>query len=133
MFEDDQKTESGARELFNFVIDSYDSPEPVHSYAIADKDSDEYLGSCGYSPYAEGIVEVYYSVSRSHWGKGIATEATRALTEKLSDHSEVRAYCHPKNHAAHSVAKNVGFEPKGIQKHEHFAVEGELFAYSQGS
>jgi [ribosomal protein S5]-alanine N-acetyltransferase len=129
MFEEEQKTERGARDLFYFVVDSYHSPEPVHSYAIADKDTDDYLGSCGYSPYAEGIVEIYYSVNRKYWGKGIASEAARALIEKLSHLVEVRAYCGSKNLAAHAVAKKAGLEAKGRHQHEHFGVEGELFVY----
>jgi RimJ/RimL family protein N-acetyltransferase len=133
MFEDAQTTERGARELFNLVSASYDSEEIVHSYAIADKATDEYLGSCGYSPYTEGIVEIYYSVNRKDWGKGIASEATRELAERLSDHVEVTAYCDPNNQAAHAVAKKAGFESEGIQQHEHFGVEGERFVYKQGS
>lgn len=133
MFEDAQRTEQGARELFQFVSNSYDSPDIVHSYAIADKTTDEYLGSCGYSPYAEGIVQIYYSVNRGHWGEGIASEAVHDLTRGLSNHVEVRAYCDPNNQAAHAVAKNAGLESEGIQLHEHFGVEGELFVYKQGS
>jgi RimJ/RimL family protein N-acetyltransferase len=132
MFEDAQKTEQGARELFQLVSNSYESPDIVHSYAIADKTTDEYLGSCGYSPYAEGIVEIYYSVNRGHWRKGIASEAVRDLAKRLSNYGEVRAYCDPKNQAAHAVAKNAGLESEGIQQHEHFGLDGELFVFKQG-
>ncbi|MEL6246988.1 MAG: GNAT family protein [Cyanobacteria bacterium J06627_15] len=129
MFEPEQKTEAGATALFNDVRSAYDSPDPVHSYAIAEKDSDRYVGSCGYAPYSEGVVECYYSVNPAETGQGIATEMTSALARELSKTAEVRAYCHPENYAAHAVARKAGFVPRGIQKHQNFGIEGELFVY----
>lgn len=133
MFEDEQKTEDGAKALFNYVCDAYDSNQPVHSYAIADKSTNRYLGSCGYANYDDGIAECYYSVNKSEVGKGIATEAISALAKTLSNSMEVRAYCHPKNYAAHQVAKKAGFISKGIQIHKNFGNTGELFVYDRSS
>ena len=133
MFEAEQKTETGARSLFDYVRGAYDSNEPIHSYAIAEKENNRYVGSCGYSPYDDGIVECYYSVNNDEVGKGIATEVTSALAKLLSSEVEVRAYCHPENYAAHAVAKKSGFEPKGIQNHINFGNSGELFVYERNS
>ena len=44
-FDEAQKTEKGATELFNFVMSSYDSENVVHAYAIALADSNQYVGS----------------------------------------------------------------------------------------
>lgn len=129
MFEPEQKTEAGATALFNDVRNAYDSSEPVHAYAIAEKDSDRYVGSCGYAPYSESVVECYYSVNKAETNQGIATEITSALACELSKTAEVRAYCHPDNYAAHAVARKSGFVPRGIQKHQNFGIEGELFVY----
>lgn len=128
-FEEDQKTREGATALFEVVIASYDSEDPIQSYAIADRESGEYLGSCGYAPYSEGIFEVYYAVNRESRGKGIATEATRALAELLAEDFEVRAYCAPENKAAHRVALAAGFEDRGMSRHEGFDNEGRLFVF----
>ncbi len=133
MFEDEQKTDVGARSLFDYVCGAYDSEEPVHSYAIAEKATDLYVGSCGYAPYDDGIVECYYSVNDDSAGKGIATEVTSVLAEVLSSEAEVRAYCHPENHAAHAVAKKSGFKSRGIHKHKNFGNYGELFVYKRTS
>ena len=133
MFEAEQKTEDGAIALFEFVRSAYDSPEPINSYAIAEKETNRYLGSCGYAPYDEGIYECYYSVNRAETGQGIATEAIAALVKELSNEAEVRAYCHPENHAAHSVAKKCGFTPMGMQTHQHFGNQGELFIFRRRS
>jgi RimJ/RimL family protein N-acetyltransferase len=133
MFEAEQKTGAGARALFDYVRDAYDSNEPIHSYAIAEKETNRYVGSCGYAPYDDGIVECYYSVNNDEVGKGIATEVTSVLAKLLSSEVEVRAYCHPDNYAAHAVAKKSGFEPKGIQNHKNFGNSGELFVFEQKS
>ena len=129
MFEDIQKTKAGAKELFDFVQASYDSPEPLHSYVIAYKNTGQYLGSCGFADYDDCIVEVYYSISRPFRGKAIAAEATIALATRLSSASEVRAYCHPENKAAHAVAINSGFLSKGMAMHKNFGIEGLLFIF----
>ncbi|MEE9190943.1 MAG: GNAT family N-acetyltransferase [Candidatus Neomarinimicrobiota bacterium] len=132
-FEDKQKTEGGAKALFDYVCSAYDSGQPIHSYVIAEKSSDRYLGSCGYTPYDEGIYECYYSVNKSEQGDGIATEATRAITEQLARAHELRAYCHPKNYAAHAVARKVGFKPQGIKLHKNLSIESELFVYPKNN
>ncbi|MCO6510900.1 MAG: GNAT family N-acetyltransferase [Aridibacter famidurans] len=130
-FEEEHKSIAGATGLFEAVLAAYDSDEPVHSYAIADRESGEYLGSCGYAPYSEGICEVYYAVNRKHSGKGIATEATRAIAELLAEDFEVRAYCAPENKAAHRVALAAGFEDQGLATHEAFGNEGRLFVFKR--
>lgn len=130
-FEPEQKTETGAKALFDYVRSAYDSEEPIHSYAIAEKTSDRYIGSCGFAPYDDGIYECYYSINRPEWGKGIATEVTKAMAAKLAMTHEIRAYCHPENYAAHTVAKKAGFSPKGLSSHKNFGIEGELFIYEK--
>ncbi|NJN72148.1 MAG: GNAT family N-acetyltransferase [Limnothrix sp. RL_2_0] len=131
MFEAEQKTETGAKELFEYVCAAYDSPEPIHSYAIAAKETNRYVGSCGYAPYDDGICECYYSINSDETGKGIATEVTTVMVAELAKEVEVRAYCHPENVTAHAVAKKSGFVPMGIQKHQNFGNEGELFVFKR--
>ncbi len=130
-FGDEQKTDDGAKVLFDFVCSSYESESPVHSYAIVEEDSDRYVGSCGFAPYDEGIYECYYSVNKTECGKGVATEVTKAIAQVLSETVEVRAYCHPENYAAHAVAKKAGFIHYGLSLHKNFRVEGELFIYKK--
>jgi len=127
MFDSEQKTEDGAKALFEYVCGAYESEEPIHSYAIADKETNRYLGSCGFAPYDDGVFECYYSVNKTETSKGIASEVIKELVNKLSQEVEVRAYCHPENYAAHSVAQKCGLVRKGINKHKNFGNEGELF------
>lgn len=130
-FTREQKTEAGARELFNFVIESYSSSRPIHSYAIENQKNHQYIGSCGFADYSQGIFEIYYSINHESRSQGFATESTKALINYLantSDINEIRAYCHPDNLLAHSVAKKSGMLPKGLALHENFGMKGELFA-----
>lgn len=42
-FSEEQKTEAGARELFDLVIQSYSSSQPIHSYAIENQKTHQYI------------------------------------------------------------------------------------------
>lgn len=130
-FGDEQKTDDGAKALFDFVCSSYESESPIHSYVIAEED--RYVGSCGFAPYDEGIYECYYCVNKTERGKGVATEVTKAIAQVLSETLEVRAYCHPENSAAHAVAKKAGFIHNGLSLHKNFRTESELFIYKRDS
>jgi RimJ/RimL family protein N-acetyltransferase len=130
-FGDEQKTDDGAKALFDFVCSSYESESPIHSYVIAEED--RYVGSCGFAPYDEGIYECYYCVNKTECGKGVATEVTKAIAQVLSETLEVRAYCHPENYAAHAVAKKAGFIHNGLNLHKNFRTESELFIYKRDS
>ncbi len=130
-FGDEQKTDDGAKALFDFVCSSYESESPIHSYVIAEED--RYVGSCGFAPYDEGIYECYYCVNKTERGKGVATEVTKAIAQVLSETLEVRAYCHPENYAAHAVAKKAGFIHNGLSLHKNFRTESELFIYKRDS
>ena len=134
-FDAEQKTEPGATALFEYVLQAYASPEPVYSYAVVERETDEYVGSCGYAPYEDGIVECYYAVNAEHRGKGIATEAAKALIQALASTPEVReirAYCHAENSAAHDVALQSGMTAKGLAMHKDSSLESQLFARITG-
>jgi ribosomal-protein-alanine N-acetyltransferase len=49
----------------------------------------EPAGFAGFLPQADGTPELYYALSRDHWGKGLASEATRALIDSLFDEQQV--------------------------------------------
>lgn len=72
-------------------------------------------------------------MNKDETGKGVSTEVIKALVGELSHEAEVRAYCHPENYAAHSVARKCGFMPMGINKHKNFGNEGEMFLYKRKS
>ena len=59
-FTDKQKSDEGARDLFNMVVASYDSESPIFAYAVTLNDG-TFVGSCGIMILPEdGVVECYY-------------------------------------------------------------------------
>lgn len=130
LFTDEQKTAEGARGLLQFVIDSYATDHPIHSYAIALQDG-TWIGSCGVSQVSEGGVwECYYSLLPRYWGHGYATEATAALLRHCFEHSaitEIRAYMSPDNVRSPGVAARLGMADLGVQPYPVYAIHGRVF------
>lgn len=62
--------------------------------------------------------EVGYSVAREHWGKGLATEAARAVIDaafqSLPDLNKVRAMADLRNVASQRVMEKVGMTREGV-------------------
>ena len=74
------------------------------------------LGSCGLGRRASGAVELGYWVARRFWGRGVATEASRALLDIA--HAlrlpRLQASHFLDNPASGRVLEKLGFEPVGI-------------------
>ena len=131
MFTDEQRTEAGARELFEAVRDSYSTDEPIIACAIARREDDAFVGSCGVSELdAPGQLECYYSLLPAHWKKGYATEATAALLRYCFAQDavdEVWAFMSPENPNSVGVAERVGMEDRGVQEHPVFGNTGRAY------
>ena len=131
MFSEEQKTPQGAQRLFDFILNSYQTQEPLLVLTIALKETDEMIGSTGASLLEpSGIYECYYSLLSEMEGYGYATEATRELFRFLFQKQnaiELRAYMHPENNASQRVAKRLSMEYKGIRQHPVFHNDGILY------
>jgi RimJ/RimL family protein N-acetyltransferase len=125
----EQETEAGARALFDYVVASYDAANPVNAYAIAERTTGRYVGSCGFAPYEAGVVECYYCMNVEHRGKGYAAEAVAALLAELGRSVGVLAFCHPSNTAAHAVAIRAGMRHSGRGRNKGSGLYGEIFSY----
>lgn len=78
------------------------------------RDSEEHAGCCGLRPYddARGILEVGFHLRASHSGRGLATEAGRAVIAHAFDALGVRALFaghHPDNVASGAILSKLGF------------------------
>ena len=83
-------------------------------YAIRDKNTDEFLGICGFLNESYGL-DFGYRFLPSCWGKGIATEAALTVIEKgISDNlrEQVVGIVLPENKASVTVLLKVGFRWK---------------------
>lgn len=133
MLEPDQKTESGAKGLFDYVLQSYSTDEPIWALAIA-TEAEGFIGSCGISPIEGTVFECYYSLLPLYWRHGYATEATCALLNCLfteTSITEVRAYMSPSNPNSAGVAQRVGMTNHGIQQHPGFGNEGLMYSITK--
>jgi RimJ/RimL family protein N-acetyltransferase len=74
------------------------------------------VGECGLARRPSGAVELGYWIARDHWGRGIATEACRALVDiaRTLRLRSLEASHFLDNPASGRVLAKLGFEPTGI-------------------
>jgi len=74
------------------------------------------IGACGLGRRPSGAVEMGYWVARSHWGRGLATEACMALIDiaRTLGLRTVEGSHFTDNPASGRVLEKLGFEPVGI-------------------
>jgi RimJ/RimL family protein N-acetyltransferase len=74
------------------------------------------VGSCGLGRRPSGAVELGYWISRSHWGRGLATEACRALVDiaRTLGLASLEGSHFTDNPASARVLDKLGFEAIGI-------------------
>jgi ribosomal-protein-alanine N-acetyltransferase len=138
-FDKEQKTPEGARELLEYVVESYETTQPVFALAITERSNKAYLGSCGLSPLADDPegVECYFWLLPRYWGWGYATEAMRALLYfAFVEMGIARVVTNvPKeNERARRVAENAGMvdigpaEAENRPASERFSITNEQYA-----
>ena len=74
------------------------------------------VGSCGLGRRPSGAVEMGYWISRPYWGRGVATEACRALIDigRTLGLAQLEGSHFVDNPASGRVLEKLGFEPVGI-------------------
>lgn len=130
LFSEEQKTENGIRELFDYTINSYSEDMDAVSFAIAIKNTNDYVGSVGFAPDFNGKdIQIYWSINREFQNNGYATEATKALLKNLKSQTDkkIRAYCHIENTSSEAVAKKAGMKDLGILFIKEIAQESRVF------
>ena len=133
LFPEDKKTEEGARWMLEMAISAYDSEKRFFSIAIADPETDVYIGSCGLSGLDERSFEIYYTVMPARQGEGIGTDATRSLVDYALNElgiEELVAFVWPDNEPSIRVAEKVGFARGEMV--EHMGRVGWRYALQRG-
>jgi ribosomal-protein-alanine N-acetyltransferase len=90
-------------------------------WAIRNKDTREFLGSCGYTHWNEydHSAVVSYELAAKHWGKGYGNEAIARITDYIFDDdfdfyvNRVEALILPSNVPSEKVATKNGFRFEG--------------------
>lgn len=111
-----QRTARGAEEVFDLVVGSYDSEEPVWGLTIADRETDAFLGTVALHPIPFGeALELFYAVVPERRGEGLAVEAVRALLDALPGQDFV-AKTPVVNEASKRVALAAGMRDEGVER-----------------
>ena len=136
--ESDRMSAAELEEVFSWLIECYrtNTLERIRKFTlpIVLKETGEVAGWCGLGPldYDEAEIEIFFVVAREHWGKGLATEAARALLGYAFDVLGLRrvvAVADPRNRASVAVIEKLGMRFEGVARGlgaEHGAYEGHL-------
>ena len=102
------------REGLEWIIDVYYAQHGFGLWATTHKQTNEFIGRCGLLPWTidgRSEVEVAYLLARAYWGRGLGTEAARAiLAYGFEDLHLSRLICliDPGNEASINVALKIG-------------------------
>lgn len=83
-----------------------------------------FVGSVGITPqsgWRDHIAEIGYWIAEEYWGKGIATQALRQMTDYGFNTRDFRKLCAPvlaPNIASMRVLEKCGYQREGIMKNE---------------
>ena len=113
-----QKHISEAKDYLRYMMKRYRDDLPS-SWGIIDKASGRLVGTIGYMAYSEenASVEVGYSLARRLWGKGMMTEALRAVidyTFEAMDINRIEAQHEIENPSSGRVMEKCGMMKEGI-------------------
>lgn len=115
-------------ETLGFLQHATDPAQPNVDCAITLRDADEVVGGVGARIKPQGVYELGWVLRRDLWGRGIATEAARALTDHLlglPGTTLILARCRPENLASARVMEKLGLTFIDLIKDD-YEVRGSL-------
>ncbi|WJE51033.1 GNAT family N-acetyltransferase [Bacillus cereus] len=118
------KTLSDTKMFVNSIMNQYAQGE-LSAFGMEFKDEQKLIGTCGFITYdkSEHTAELAYAMSREYWGRGLATEATRAFLEygfKELHLKRIEAGCHIENESSKKLMKRLGMKYNRIIKNDLF-------------
>ncbi|MGK6344195.1 GNAT family N-acetyltransferase [Chryseobacterium sp. DT-3] len=116
-------------EMFEIALEDY-LEGPFGRFGIFDSENNDFIGMCLARNFADatGQVEIGYTLSKKYWGKGIATEVSRALIKYCflkTETNEVVAVTDLDNIGSQKVLEKAGFVRSDNLKR----ADGELAYY----
>lgn len=103
------------------------------SFVIADKETDEFIGTISFMPderkKLKDALELGYSIKKECQGNGYAKEAVCALIKELFLYygtEEITAYCFLDNVKSINLLKEIGFTEEKIYKKTYKTYNGKL-------
>jgi ribosomal-protein-alanine N-acetyltransferase len=114
---DEAKSLEETRKVLAWLIECYkkNTPERITklTLAVVWKQDQKLTGWCGLGPleFAPQDIEIYYGFSKYWWGRGIATEAAKAVLDfgfKATKLDRIVAIVRPENPASVRVIEKIG-------------------------
>ncbi|WP_456273562.1 GNAT family N-acetyltransferase [Bacillus sp. AK031] len=133
-FSDDRVTEyydletfknlSQAEALIEKLADGYHTTNQIR-WAITIKSSDELIGTCGFHAIEKEHykVETGYELNPEYWGRGIMSEALKAIFSfafREMEVNRIEAFYDPENDKSKNVLEKCGFLYEGTQRKRFF-------------
>ena len=116
-----------SKQFLEIAIQGYANGE-LHRWAIVHREDNAFTGTCGLVAHSHQHhrAHVGYTLARPYWGRGLATEAVRAMIsfgfQKMSL-NKIIARCFPENIASERVMQKLGMSYEGTLR-EHFLIRG---------
>ncbi|SHG15528.1 GNAT family N-acetyltransferase [Chryseobacterium vrystaatense] len=100
-------------EMFDAALQDY-TKGPFGRFGIFDAENNDFIGMCLARKFAdaEGQTEIGYTLSKKYWGKGIATEVSRALVRYCllnTESGDIVAVTDLDNIGSQKVLEKAGF------------------------
>lgn len=111
-------SDEGAAREYLASIESFWSKRELFQWAIADRDTDEMMGTATLNRWDQDNrhADVGFILARAFWGRGLAQEAVRRLLtfgfEEMDLH-RVEADVDPENLASLALLETLGFQREG--------------------
>ena len=111
---DAPRTREEAREELEWHMNGHHRNPDLGLWATIHKETDKFIGRCGLLPWTiedQQEVEVAYTIARSYWGHGLATEAAQAILQygfEILNLSRLVSLIEPENIASQRVAEKIG-------------------------
>jgi RimJ/RimL family protein N-acetyltransferase len=111
-----------------FVNRPQDLRCPDFLVTLPGMDGAHVIGCAGMVSGEDGTAEICYWIARSHWGRGFATEAARAVltVARTLGHDRVEASHFLDNPASGRVLQKLGFTATGEHRQRHSAGRGAV-------
>jgi len=113
------------KELRTYLIDLYRERRGFR-WIITLKGDIEPIGTLGFykwAPSAAYQAEMGYDLAKEHWGKGIMTEAMKAVIDfgfEKMELNRIEVYIMPRNKRSIKMIKNIGFKREGLLRQRYF-------------
>ena len=135
---DGVKTREWVRQWLRGWLEDYYQTWGFGMWAVVEKSGREIIGYCGLSRFADRCgpdeTEIGYRLARPHWGRGLATEAARAVRDygfRTLRLPRLIAMIDPRNAASIRVAEKIGLRYEKDVMFEGFTHPDRVYAIAR--